>query len=84
MLYRMMASINVRSLAGFNQRVREAKAKPKPVAKGKPAAALLGPSDHRRFDAEYYARHYLDEATAVSSAEETLTLARFAVARSPG
>ena len=45
--------------------------------KAKAAPAALGPSDHRRFDAEYYARHYLDESTAVSSAEETLTLARF-------
>lgn len=55
----------------------EPKSKPKPGTKGKPAPASLGPSDHRRFDAEYYERHYLDEATAVSSAEETLTLARF-------
>ncbi len=31
--YRMMASINVRSLAGFNQRVREAKAKNQPFSK---------------------------------------------------
>jgi DNA segregation ATPase FtsK/SpoIIIE, S-DNA-T family len=31
--YRMMASINVRSLAGFNQRVREAKAKGQPFTK---------------------------------------------------
>jgi S-DNA-T family DNA segregation ATPase FtsK/SpoIIIE len=31
--YRMMASINVRSLAGFNQRVREAKAKDQPFTK---------------------------------------------------
>ena len=45
--------------------------------KAKAAPAALGPSDHRRFDAEFYARHYLAESTAVSSAEETLTLARF-------
>jgi DNA segregation ATPase FtsK/SpoIIIE, S-DNA-T family len=31
--YRMMASINVRSLAGFNQRVREAKAKNQPFTR---------------------------------------------------
>ena len=31
--YRMMASINVRSLAGFNQRVKEAKAKNQPFSK---------------------------------------------------
>lgn len=31
--YRMMASINVRSLSGFNQRVREAKAKGKPFVR---------------------------------------------------
>ncbi|MCA9575371.1 MAG: class I SAM-dependent methyltransferase [Polyangiales bacterium] len=35
------------------------------------------PSDPRRFDAAYYQRHYEDAATAVSSAEETLTLVRF-------
>lgn len=62
---------------GGRHDARKANSKPKPAPKGKTAPRTLGPSDHRRFDAEYYARHYLDEATAVSSAEETLTLARF-------
>lgn len=66
-----------RSERGGRNGAGEPKSKPKPGTKGKPAPASLGPSDHRRFDAEYYERHYLDEATAVSSAEETLTLARF-------
>lgn len=62
---------------GRREGARDAKSKAKATPSGKADPNALGPSDHRRFDADYYARHYLDEATAVSSAEETLTLARF-------